>query len=217
MLWFNDTSTLVDHFVSSPREREKRDSRRDEREEKGRKRNRSESEETEKIKKIPPSTLTCYKDSRPEKKNRLNFLLVLFGGQEKWTKWRNKATKTIILSNLFSDMGRALRKRVFGNMRTVKAQISLRIRAVWSAPSLSANRIIGHYKMYGWRANARIRLCAYVEWIWMYILCMPEHILRLARPIYELNSPKWPQKVTISALYWSMVEPIEVARTAMAR
>ena len=33
VLGFNDTSTLVGHFVSSPREREKRDSRRDEREE----------------------------------------------------------------------------------------------------------------------------------------------------------------------------------------
>ena len=66
-LGFNDTSTLVGHFVSSPREREKkdrRDSRGDEREGQGRKRNRNESEETEEIK-ISPSTLTCYKDSRP--------------------------------------------------------------------------------------------------------------------------------------------------------
>ena len=31
-LKFNDTSTLVGHFVSSPREREKRDSKGDERE-----------------------------------------------------------------------------------------------------------------------------------------------------------------------------------------
>ena len=49
-------STLVGHFVSSPREREKRDrreSRRDEREGPGRKRNRSESEETDEIKTIP--------------------------------------------------------------------------------------------------------------------------------------------------------------------
>ena len=49
VLGFNDTSTLVGHFVSSPREREKsdrRDSRRDEREGQGRKRNRNESEET---------------------------------------------------------------------------------------------------------------------------------------------------------------------------
>ena len=55
------------HFVSSPREREKRDrrdSRGDERERQERKRNRNESEETEEIK-TSPSTLTCYKDSRP--------------------------------------------------------------------------------------------------------------------------------------------------------
>ena len=63
MLGFNETSTLVGHFVSSPREREKRDSRRDEREGQGRKRNRNECEETEY--KHSPSTLTCYKDSRP--------------------------------------------------------------------------------------------------------------------------------------------------------
>ena len=52
-LGFNDTSTLVGHFVSSPREREKidrRDSRRDEREGQGRKRNRNERDETEEIK-----------------------------------------------------------------------------------------------------------------------------------------------------------------------
>ena len=58
VLGFNDTSTLVGHFVSSPREREKRDrrdSRRDEREdrEERRKRNKSESEETEEIKTFP--------------------------------------------------------------------------------------------------------------------------------------------------------------------
>ena len=47
---------FVGHFVSSPREREKRDrqdSRRDEREEQGRKRTRNESEETEEIKTFP--------------------------------------------------------------------------------------------------------------------------------------------------------------------
>ena len=63
MLGFNDTSTLVGHFVSSPREREKRDSRGDEREGQGGKRNRNESQETEEIK-HSPSTLTCYKDNR---------------------------------------------------------------------------------------------------------------------------------------------------------
>ena len=56
VLGFNDTSTLVGHFVSSPREREKRyrrDSRGDEREEQKRKRNRNDSEETEEIKTFP--------------------------------------------------------------------------------------------------------------------------------------------------------------------
>ena len=49
-------STLVGHFVSSPREREKRDSRGDEREGQERKRNRNESEEKEEIK-TPPLPL----------------------------------------------------------------------------------------------------------------------------------------------------------------
>ena len=55
------------NFVSFPREREKRDrrdSRGDEREGQARKRNRNERGETEEIKTFP-STLTCYKDSKP--------------------------------------------------------------------------------------------------------------------------------------------------------
>ena len=66
VLGFNDTSTLMGHFVSSHREREKRDSRDstvDEREGQGRKRKNIESEETEEIK-HSLSTLTRYKDSR---------------------------------------------------------------------------------------------------------------------------------------------------------
>ena len=64
---FNDTSTLVGHFVSSPREREKRDrrdNRGDERKEQGRKRNWNKREETEERKTFP-FTITCYKDSSP--------------------------------------------------------------------------------------------------------------------------------------------------------
>ena len=40
-------------------------------------------------------------------------------------------------------MGRAMWKRVFGHMRTAKVQISLRIRAGWSGPLLSADKVIG--------------------------------------------------------------------------
>ena len=57
-------------------------------------------------------------------------------------------------------MGGAMRKRFFGHMRTAKDQIRLRIRTVWSGPSLSANRIIGHCGMYEWWAKARIILFA---------------------------------------------------------
>ena len=56
VLGFNEPSTPVGHFVSSPRERGKinrRGSRRDEREGQVRKRNRNESEETEEIKTFP--------------------------------------------------------------------------------------------------------------------------------------------------------------------
>ena len=49
MLGFNDTSTLVGHFVSSPRKKEIRVEE-IKKEGQGRKRNRNESEETEEIK-----------------------------------------------------------------------------------------------------------------------------------------------------------------------
>ena len=57
-----------------------------------------------------------------------------------------------------------MRKRVYEQMRTAKAQISLRIRAVWSGPLLSANRIIGYYRVYEWRAKAQMILCACARW-----------------------------------------------------
>ena len=73
-------STLVGHFVLSPREREKRGriiSRGDEREGQGRNKNRNESEETEEIKKFPllPSTLTCYKDKNVKRQYTVTTML----------------------------------------------------------------------------------------------------------------------------------------------
>ena len=49
-------------------------------------------------------------------------------------------------------------------MRTVKAQIRLHIRAVWSEPSLSANWTIGYYRMYEWRAKVRMVICSCAGW-----------------------------------------------------
>ena len=54
VLGFNNTSTLVGHFVSSPRESvDRRDSRGDKREGQEKKRNRNESGETEEIETFP--------------------------------------------------------------------------------------------------------------------------------------------------------------------
>ena len=66
VFWFNDTSTLVGHFVSFPRERRKEIEENVEMKEKDREKERNESEETEEIKAFAPSTLTYYKvNSKP--------------------------------------------------------------------------------------------------------------------------------------------------------
>ena len=59
--------------------------------------------------------------------------------------------------------------------RTAKAQISLRIRAVWSGPSLSANRITGSFRMYQCLRNATNETCTCVGWIW---ICAFSHARR---------------------------------------
>ena len=52
--------------------------------------------------------------------------------------------------------GCAKRKHVLGH---TSAQISMHIRAVWSGLSLSSNRSMGYYRMYGWTAKTRMILC----------------------------------------------------------
>ena len=52
------------------------------------------------------------------------------------------------------NLGRVLRKRVHGHMRTAKAQISLCIFKVWSRHPLSANKIIVYYRIYEWKTCA---------------------------------------------------------------
>ena len=51
-----------------------------------------------------------------------------------------------------------------GHVRTTKAQIRLRIRAVWSGPSLSANRVIRYCRICRYIANVFIGLCALAGW-----------------------------------------------------
>ena len=61
---------------------------------------------------------------------------------------------------MFDDVGCTMLQSIIRHMRTGKAQISLRICAVWSGPSLPDNRIIGFSRKYEWRAKARMILCA---------------------------------------------------------
>ena len=60
----------------------------------------------------------------------------------------------------YNDMGHAMQKCAFGHKRTVKAQEC----EGWSGPSLSAARIIGFYRVFQWRAKARIKFCACAGW-----------------------------------------------------
>ena len=81
-----------------------------------------------------------------------------------------------------------MQQRVFGHMLTAKAQIRQRIRAVWSGLSLSADRTIGYYRMYQWRANARMRLWASVEWTWICAFCACSKAqFRKAWPIVKVS------------------------------
>ena len=59
-----------------------------------------------------------------------------------WAVWTRAPLKPIY--------GRAMWKRVFGHMRLAKAQISLRIRAVWSGPLMPAAWIIGYHRIIGY-------------------------------------------------------------------
>ena len=49
-------------------------------------------------------------------------------------------------------------------MQTAKAQLGLYIYAVWSGPSLSANRMVRYYRRYECRAKAQMILCACAGW-----------------------------------------------------
>ena len=90
------------------------------------------------------------------------FFICLIFHESDWlvnrTYMQSKTTCWILLS--VHNIGSSMRQCVFGHLRTAKAQISLRIRTVWSGPSLSANRIIGYDRVYELRAKARMILCA---------------------------------------------------------
>ena len=102
-----------------------------------------------------------------------------------------------------------MRKRVFGHMRTAKAQISLRVRAGWSGPFLSANRTIEYYRIYEWKrpgwlyahAQDDLHLCI-LRMFRRLVFALRRHILyplgnRTARKTY-LCMNRWPFRSCIS-------------------
>ena len=82
-------------------------------------------------------------------------------------------------------MDRALQKCVAGLMRTAKTQLSLRIRAVWSWPSLSAN------KMYEWRTTE----CRNGEQKWYFAHAQDYLNLRIVRVLEGTFYLTWPEIV----------------------
>ena len=85
---------------------------------------------------------------------------------------------------------------ICGHMQTAKAQISLRICAVWSEHSLSDNRILRYYRIYEWGAMARMILCACAGWsesahfahVWRYILLDAAHLSSLLEKGFLANA-----------------------------
>ena len=74
-----------------------------------------------------------------------------------------------------------------GHVQTAMAQIRLCRRTVWSGPSLSANRIItlGYYRIYKWRAKARMILCACAEWSECAFCASSKAYFYFMRPVLE--------------------------------
>ena len=63
-----------------------------------------------------------------------------------YSRWFVLNTKPYFSGKYNRNIWAAQCENFFGHMRIAKAQISLRIRTVWSGLSLSANRIIGYQK-----------------------------------------------------------------------
>ena len=74
--------------------------------------------------------------------------------------------------------------------------------AVWSGPLLSANKIIGHYRMYQCRANAWMRLCTCVEWLWIgaFFAHARRHIFAWRGPFYHITFIRYFSEIGIAQI-----------------
>ena len=75
---------------------------------------------------------------------------------------------------------------------TAQVQIRLRGGAVWSEPSLFANKIIWHYRTYQWRVEAHMRHYACAGWIWICAFCAySKTFFRGLRNGIDIGSAAW--------------------------
>ena len=102
-------------------------------------------------------------------------------------------------------MYRAMLTWVLGYMRMEKVQINPRICTFRSGPLLSANKIIECYKMYEWRAKARMMRVCIGSIIWACIFCV------CSKTLFCLKRPKWnlpwhvPPTSTFGHRHWQVV------------
>ena len=86
------------------------------------------------------------------------------GGVRSKGLWR-KSMQYLNCSHISTEKNNSvMRTRVFVHMRTMQAQISMQNRTAWWMQKLSADRIIGYYTMYKWRAKAQTVLWACTSW-----------------------------------------------------
>ena len=107
----------------------------------------------------------------------------------------------VIKTKCYCYLGRTVQKRVLG--RTTNAQKSWW--AVWSGPSQFANRIIGYYKMYEWRAKAQMVLytctgCSESEHVRRHFFtgCSPTNLFCTILLIQAVIISSWKQLKVIS-------------------
>ena len=139
---------------------------------------------------------------------------VFFKGQVyEWDRVRNTGSHTrtkitryppptpemdVYINGIYQYLSCAMRKRVFGHMHTEKAQISLRIRAVWSGPLLSTNKSIGYYRIYEWRAKPG----------WYFV-----HVQDDLNPrIFRMFEGTWMRR-----LIWALIFPVHGIRPLFLR
>ena len=105
-------------------------------------------------------------------------------------------------------VGRTMRKYVYRHMLTAKAQISLHIRAVWSGPSLSANRIWILKKVWMESKDADDALYMHrMIWICAFCLCSKVlfHLTHINKMLHQYTVPYQSDIIATRIFVWQCI------------